>query len=392
MTWTKKLVFAVLVLAIAIPLIALVFRYVPLHDFIEYWTAAQLLVRHQNPYSLSTMMRMQRAMGWSEPQPLMVMSPPQFLPLLWPLGFLHSYVLARLIWLCLNTTILVIAVRTLWSLYGGRASESWIAIGAAALFFPVWHCLAVAQIGPLLLLGIAGFLCLEERGHLFWAGSALALVTLKPHLFYLFWLALLLWSLQRRELRVVAGAAVTIGCTLGLAVLIDHSAVREYVILARSNYVWEFTSGAGGALRLLLGTKSHALQFAPMLPGIVAFACYWHKKRRNWNWREQVPLLLTLSALTAPYGWPFDEVVLLVPVTMVAAHCWRNPHLRKTAEAWLLATFAGSLFVVLKFGDAPGMTFCAAAVLGYLLLDVVGKKRSQRTRHAEDNAEPALAA
>ncbi len=376
---------AILLAIFAVPAgIALIFHYVPLHDFVEYWTAAHALVQKQNPYSVDLMMQLQQARGWTEDQPLVVMSPPQFLPFLVPLGFLHSYALARLIWFGLSAALLVFELFTLWSLYGGRSESRWVALTVAALFFPVWHCLAVAQIGPLLLLGVVGFLWLEERGHPFLAGSALALGTFKPHLFYLFWAALLLWSVARRELRVVLGAVTGVAIILGLALILDRSALSQYAALVRSDYVWEYTSGAGGVLRVLFGRNTRWLQFAPMLPGIVALAWYWRKYRLQWRWRDRLPVVLTLSVLTAAYGWPFDEVILLVPLVMIAVQCTYNAYDWRTGIAWLVGNFVVSLAAVLRYGDAAGMTVCAAGVLGYLIFDGL---RAQRTREGDSDAE-----
>jgi hypothetical protein len=364
---------------------ALVFHYVPLHDFVEYWTAAHVLVNRQDPYSLEAMMKAQQAMGWSEPEPLMVMSPPQFLPFLIPLGFFQSYVLARVIWLCVSVAMLVFEISTLWSLYRGPSSRRWVAIGAAALFYPVWHCLAVAQIAPLLLLGIVGFLWLEQRGHLFLAGCALALTSAKPHLFYLVWLAVLLWSVREREIRVIIGAGVSIAAALGGALLIDPAALSQYIALARSDYIWVYNSGAGGVLTSLLGQKGHLLQFVPMLPGLIGLAWYWDKYRDQWRWRDRLPVVLTISVLTAAYGWPFNEVVLLVPVIMIAVESTYRPEMRDAVATWLGATFVGSLAVVLRYGDAPGMIICAVCVLGCLIFDALSTRARLRETHSGTN-------
>ena len=41
---------------------------------------------------------------------------------------------------------------------------------------------------------------------------------------------------------------------------------------------------------------------------------------RDWDWTEQMPLLLLVSFVTASYGaWPFDLVILLPAVIQVAA-------------------------------------------------------------------------
>ena len=117
----------------------------------------------------------------------------------------------------------------------------------------------------------------------------------------------------------------------------------------------------------MLEENNHLLQFAPTLPGIIALAWYWRKYRKDWQWRERLPVVLTLSILTAAYGWPFDEVVLLVAVVMIAVQSTNNTFMRRSALVWLIGNFAASLLVVLRYGDAGGMTVCATGVLTYLI-------------------------
>jgi glycosyl transferase family 87 len=382
MRGATKAAASALAIAAACLITAPIFHYVPLHDFVEYWTAAHVFVTGHNPYSIEALMRPQQAMGWTEEQPLMIMSPPHFLPLLIPLGFVHSYRLARLFWWCLSVTTLVFATSSLWLFYGGDGGRRWIPLCVAAMFFPVWHCLAVGQIGPLLLLGVVGFLWLEKRGHLLLSGSALALSSFKPHLFYLLWLSLLLWSVQRREMRVLFGASVTILLGLLAALAIDPEALSQYLALVRSGYVWEYSSGAGGVLRSWLAPQSHSLQFLPMLPGLLAFATYWHRYRLDWKWRDRLPMVLALSVLTAAYGWPFDEVVLLVPVLMIAAGSIYDARKLRTFVSWLVAMFVVSLAVVLRYGDAGGMTICATGIVAYLVFDsILVRKRVTEAEH-----------
>ena len=364
----KKIVVILAAMFIAAFLTTFTFHSVPRHDFIEYWAAAHLLVKGQNPYSLDLMRELQQPLSQQNGEVLMVVSPPQVLTFLVPLGFLHSYVFARLLWLLLNAGTLVFAIALLWDLFGGEPSGLWIGLCTSALFFPVWHCLAVAQIGPFLLLGLVGFLWFESKGSPYLAGAALALTTAKPHLVYLVWLALLLWSIRKREIRVLAGAAVSILIALIATLILDPAAISQYLELVRSDYLWTYTAGAGGLLRSWFGPDKHFLQFAPMLPGLVALAYYWHR-HKSWVWLDQMPLLLTISVLTSAYGWPFDEVVLLVPVIMLATKAFGHEQTRGQAVLWLIGTFAVTLWCVLRYGDAAGMVVCATSVLGYLIVD-----------------------
>ena len=71
----------------------------PIHDFVEYWTAAHLLTAHQNPYSLGEVFTMERQAGFEQSVPIMLLSPPWALPLIAPIGLINSYALGCLLWM-----------------------------------------------------------------------------------------------------------------------------------------------------------------------------------------------------------------------------------------------------------------------------------------------------
>jgi hypothetical protein len=55
-----------------------------------------------------------------------------------------------------------------------------------------------------------------------------------------------------------------------------------------------------------------------MLLGIAWLIVCWRSSRHDWRWPEQIPLLVTVSVVTAAYGWTFDQVVLLVMLLSAA--------------------------------------------------------------------------
>src|SRR5690348_13077999 len=89
----------------------------PQHDFIEYWGTAHLLSTRANPYSLLEMSKLQDALGWTEPVPLMFVCPPWVLPLIAPLGLVSSYSLAWIVWMTILVLVLAISSRLLMDLY-----------------------------------------------------------------------------------------------------------------------------------------------------------------------------------------------------------------------------------------------------------------------------------
>ena len=86
------------------------------------------------------------------------------------------------------------------------------------------------------------------------------------------------------------------------------------------------------------GKEHFELQFVPPVLGLVWGCLYWRRCRHNWRWDQELPLILLVSVLTAAYGaWPFDLVVLLLPVIEVAA---RAQHVSRAQLAIIAGVYA----------------------------------------------------
>jgi hypothetical protein len=60
----------------------------------------------------------------------------------------------------------------------------------------------------------------------------------------------------------------------------------------------------------------------------------WTKKRNAWIWREELPLLVCISILVAPYAWLSDQVLLLLPAAQVTVMQLQQG---KSQKRWALA-------------------------------------------------------
>lgn len=297
----------------------------PLQDFVEYWTAAHQFVAGRNPYSFGESLQLENALGWSKPLPIVALNPPWMLPLIAPLGLAKSYAASWIVWVSVLAFLVWWSTKLLLELYaGGRrlfpaetaSSERVLAF----TFYPTLLCLGSAQITPIVLLGVAGFLWFITRERYWRAGTCLALSAIKPQLVYLLWLALLLWCWRRKTWAAVLSLAAAMGFLLGIAVLVRPSIVADYWHFAGSGYAWIWPSAAGAILRYPFNSiRSYPLQFLGPVLGTVWFFCYWVKRAPKWDWKKQTPLLVSVSVLTAAYGWTLDQVLLLVPVIAIAS-------------------------------------------------------------------------
>jgi hypothetical protein len=341
---TSKL--GIFLLACAVVVVAVLYALShPLHDFLEYWTAAHLLVRHQNPYSLPEMSQAQKSLGWTEHDPLMFVSPPWALPLILPLGFLGSYSFAWVLWVVILMSAVAISSFVLMNVYFDdlRIPEvtetTFERCLFAFTFYPVILCLKFAQTTPFILLGLAGFLYFDLKRRPVAAGVLLSLTLIKPQLLVLVWLAILFRSVQQREWRTLGSVSGVVVSLTAIAAVFDHAAFRNYHELIATPYLQINPSGMLGILRRWLNrgdvTATYWMQFVLPVLGVGWFVIYWRKHNHEWNWTEQMPVLVTASVLTAAYGWIFDQAVLALPIIALAAATSRT----QSRLAWNLVIF-----------------------------------------------------
>jgi hypothetical protein len=368
----RYLLIGALVLAVALLMAKLVvagpvLTSLPLYDFVEYWAAARLTLQGDNPYDIDRMEQLQRATGRTD-EGILMWNPPWTLPFVLPLGLLDVRT-AHLGWLALHFAIIVFCSDRLWRLYGGPADHRWVAWVLALSFLPSYFALTAGQITPLILLGATLFLYHSERSSYALMGVAAVLLAIKPHLCYLFWIALLCWALRERRWKLLAAGAATGALLTLIPLALDPALLQQYWFTLTSQPPAQYRSPTlAHCLRVLIDPGNFRLQFLAMLPGIVWFVPWFYCNRHRWVWKEQLPLLLLVSVLTTAYGgWPFDLVLLLVPVVQVAARL--QPKWRATAIGAHIAI--GLVAVVqLAFGIEYFwfIWMCPALVGAYLML------------------------
>src|SRR5260370_12576526 len=117
-------------------------------DSIQYWATGTLLVHRQNPYSVPSVLALERSQGYPADRPLMLRTPPSSVWMVLPLGLLSAY-WAWVAWLAILLGSLVIAIRISWRMYGDgdgpRPPNAFLL--AADLFAPVSAGLGAGQSG-----------------------------------------------------------------------------------------------------------------------------------------------------------------------------------------------------------------------------------------------------
>jgi hypothetical protein len=296
----------------------------PPDDFVEYWAAGHLNAFGQNPYDGSLLLPLEREAGRDTDEPVMMWNPPWTLSLAMPIGLLKARA-GQLLWLAVSLALVVGCADRLWVLYGGPAGRRWVAWALALTFLPTLFVLQAGQIGPFILLGITAFLVFERADRHWLAGAAGVLFAIKPHLVYLFWIAMAVWAIRRpvpTRWKVVAGGVFAGFLATAIPMVYNSEVLGQYrdAMTHRTPEQWKSPT-LGSLLREVFGAERFDLQFAPTLAGLAwLIAVGWRDRRREWNWAERMPMLLLVSFVTASYGaWPFDLVILLPAIIQVAA-------------------------------------------------------------------------
>jgi hypothetical protein len=215
--------------------------------------------------------------------------------------------------------VVLISVNQSWTLYGGSHDTRWISWIIGFTFIPVLEAIKTGQTGPLLLLGVVGFLYFLRRENYWLSGASLVLLTVKPHILYLFLFAVALWCIYRRQWQVILGFGIAIAVATFAAWIINPDVIDQY-LYATTHYPpsdWA-TPTIGGITRWIFGTEKFWLQFLAPIMGMAWLLYYWIRNRRTWDWVEQAPLLILVSVFTAAYGWTSDQSVALIAIIQLA--------------------------------------------------------------------------
>lgn len=313
----------------------------PPDDFVEYWAAGRLCLRGENPYSPDLLLPLEQLAGRDTDEAVMMWNPPWTLPAVMPVGALPPRA-AQIAWLFLGLASFGASAVLLGRAYVGRADRRWVPWAVTFTFLPTYFVLQAGQIGPLLVLGAALFAWAVRTDRPFLAGAATVLLAIKPHLVFLLWLAILSDAVWNRRWRMLAGGLTAGLAAAALPLAFEPGVYSHYLAAMRDHPPAQWISlTAGTLLRLALGEERFWLQFVPVLAGVGWFAARWRAHGRAWDWGEQLPWLLAVSFVTAPYGaWHFDLVLLLVPLVHraagLAADGW-SPTARLAAAVYLAA-------------------------------------------------------
>lgn len=301
-----RIVAFVLITAACIGVITAISSRPTSNDYIEYWSSANLFLHRSNPYSSSGVLALEKAHGFLLDSPLIMLNPPWALPLVAPLGFFPSLV-GLVLWILIACGCIV------GSMFLIDMPAEYRVIGF--LFAPVIAEFAMQQSSPFLLLGFALFLRLY-RNRPFLSGASLFLLTIKPHLFLVFWTILLIDCIYKRRFAVIAGGIAALAAVSALVTLWIPSVWRDYVELIRRSALDQVSFPTlPTQLRAWIDVRLTWLALVPVAIAIAWGVAYYWRRRESWEWKREGMLVMLVTVVASPYAWTSDQLVFLPAVS-----------------------------------------------------------------------------
>jgi hypothetical protein len=284
-------------------------------DFMIYWAAAYLIRNGQNPYNLELIKEIQAAqVHWKPEVHTIAWNPPFLFVFLLPFAWM-PFLIAKFAWLITSILIVITAALMLIYVYMKDASpRTRLIFLAFSVAFPaVITGLYMGQVTFLVFWGLVASLFLIKKEQWFWAGAALILTSIKPHIVLLAGIYLVVYMARQHKFQGWAGLATAgvVGSAILLLLapgLINNLMGETSVATGR----WA-TSTIGGILSYWNITEVARYLFVILLPLPIYMAVH----PENFSVEFSVAFLTLITLPTTFYGWSYDQTILLIPIAQV---------------------------------------------------------------------------
>ncbi|MBN8549155.1 MAG: DUF952 domain-containing protein [Deltaproteobacteria bacterium] len=317
-------------------------------DFIQYWAGSRLFFGGGNPYDLAQMAGME-APYKSEAIIILTWNPPIVFPVMAPFALLPFYD-AVLAWLIVSCVAFAASLAALFRCIDLRLITRSARVQCAVFllsFYPVAMSLTRGQLSILLLLSLSAFTLLflsEPRSarRLCIGGILLSLTMLKPHLLYLVYIWLFARALRLKEWQPVAGLLAGSALLVLSAALFRPEIFSLFASAISTPPIYWKTPTLGSWLQTLSEDHRTVLRFLPtVLTGAFALWCFLRDKTGRLFETSILFILIPLSLLTSPYGWQFDQVLLLP----TALWCFARASEGGSRLGWMLIAGNAAIFL-----------------------------------------------
>jgi hypothetical protein len=327
-------------------------------DFMQFWTAGQLVASGHSPYSAEDQERVQRQLGWEKKKQGLGIY--EFLPYYYPpwlalactLFLQPGYPTAKVTWLVINAELVLLSGFHLGRLLYGV--PRWIALATVCCYSFSTVSVLIGQTSPLILFLVVASWRLLEAGRDRLAGGVLALVLTKPQIGTLVVCALLIWAARQRRWPVLVGFCVCLLslCLVSFAVM-PHWPRQLLGALERSPLVTRDSPWLSVTWWAVLKTLEikHPL-FLPVylavaVPSLLLLVC------KAWNREATVGSVLAcsipLTFMVVHYARLYDLLILIIPLLLMLPGRLTAPRTATLFMGCLLLSFVQLHWV--RLGD-----------------------------------------
>jgi hypothetical protein len=292
-------------------------------------------------------------------------NPPWLMLLFVPLGLL-PFNIAMIVWTFINALLIGLIMIFSWQIAtNNQPSRGILSAFIAGYFFAITiSYLVIGQITVLVLLGMLLSIWLIGKGKDIFAGTGLVLTIIKPQTSYLFLLILIIWVINNRRWKVIEGFIVALVTTTIIFWIFDPSWVTDYYkLIGKLPFSLTYTSTIGSFFAAKLNTK--VFYFASIMLLLLIKPLL--RIQGKYGWLTTLNLSLLVSLPFSPYGFVFDQILLLPAIIQIISWVW-NGALTKRNKSLIIGLMVAFYMLALYMLSIPILEYYWFFVLPLLLL------------------------
>jgi len=263
---------------------------------------------------------------------MMTWNPPTLWVFMLPLAWMPFQV-ARCVWLLVNVLLILVSCLMLGLTYLPRERVAPLLVYylVMSFFSPMLLVILTGQITFLVVFGVAASLFLIKRERWFWAGAALILTSVKPHLVILVGPYLMFYMAVRRKWAGWLGLGVAgVTCLMILFILRPSWIVDFSALLDAPSIDWA-TPTIGG----FLGFHGIAPWSRYVGIGFLLLLPFFLRRSESISLETAASVLILVTIPMTFFGWSYDQSLLLVPIAQIVG--WLCSPLQSVIRRWALS-------------------------------------------------------
>jgi hypothetical protein len=292
-------------------------------DFFKIWLTARLALSGQDAYSQAVWIGAHATYGAEWVTEATSLYPLPLGLLFSPLGALDLFP-AYVLWTWLTVVMLTASALLLLPAAGSMQRHYILPVLAGiACFRPTIPLLLNGQLAGFFLFVCVLVCLLWEKGRWFWGGALLSLLLLKPNVGAPVIALACLYLLANRRWSAMAGIAAASLAMLAAGLARQPNWVAEYVLvlLNKNTETFGFSPTVWGLAAMGCGFTLDCTQVAGsvLAVGLVAGYAVLVLNPKRANPPAALALAITAAVLVTPYIWPYDQILLALPILLTMA-------------------------------------------------------------------------